>query len=208
MSKKERSKRPAAFLSLLLLRPPSAWKIYLQQWMLPDMQSGFCLEVFTKSKFFGQKLSDLGSVQNKLMQLKRVTRSVARGGSSPENSPLKGIWEPKLWRTCRCLDQNSEVFWLWSSPSVSEDLFFVEITCFRLEKPYEFLILAGKTLWILAKTFLFFWRLPEFGRKTASILFKTNENLRQVRLRLYQTSKKAPHFAKSWLRACVAQTEA
>ena len=59
--------------------------------MLPDMQSGFCLEVFTKSKFFGQKLPDLGSVQNKLMQLKRVTRSVARGGggggSSPENSP-------------------------------------------------------------------------------------------------------------------------
>ena len=38
----------------------------------------------------------------------------------------------------------------------------------------------------------FFWRSPKFDRKTASILFKTNEKLGQVRLRLYQTSKKAP----------------
>ena len=33
---------------------------------------------------------------------------------------------------------------------------------------------------------------PKFARKTASISFKSNEKLGQVRLRLYQTSKKAP----------------
>ena len=33
---KERPIGPAAFLSLLCLRPTTAWKIYLQLWMLPD----------------------------------------------------------------------------------------------------------------------------------------------------------------------------
>ena len=41
--------------------------------MLPDTQPGFCLEGWTKSKFFAQKLSDLGFVLTKPMQLKRVT---------------------------------------------------------------------------------------------------------------------------------------
>ena len=41
-----------------------------------------------------------------------------------------------------------------------------------------------------AKTF--FWRSPNFDRKNASIYLKTNENLGQVRLRLFQTSKNAP----------------
>ena len=71
--KKEIPIRPAAFLSLFRLRPTTAWKIYLQQWMLLDTQPGFCWEGLTKSKFFAQKLSDLGSVLDKLMQLKRVT---------------------------------------------------------------------------------------------------------------------------------------
>ena len=34
--------------------------------------------------------------------------------------------------------------------------FFLEITCFRLEKPFEFLISAEKTLRVSAKTFFFF----------------------------------------------------
>ena len=41
--------------------------------MLPDTQPGFCQKERTKGKFFAQKLSDLGSMLNKLMQLKRVT---------------------------------------------------------------------------------------------------------------------------------------
>ena len=41
--------------------------------MLPETQQGYCEEEQTKRKFFAQKLSDLGSVLNKLMQLKRVT---------------------------------------------------------------------------------------------------------------------------------------
>ena len=41
--------------------------------MLTDKQPGFCLEGRTKSKFFAQKLSDLGSELNKLMQFKRGT---------------------------------------------------------------------------------------------------------------------------------------
>ena len=42
MSKKRRPIRPAAFLSLFRLWPTTAWKIYLQQRMLPDTQPGFC----------------------------------------------------------------------------------------------------------------------------------------------------------------------
>ena len=42
-----------------------------------------------------------------------------------------------------------------------EDLFFLllEITYFRQEKPFKILISAGKSLWILVKTF-FFWSSP------------------------------------------------
>ena len=68
-------KRPAAFLSSFRLRTIIAWKIYLQQWMLPDVQLGFCLERWTKSKFFCTKTAyDLDPVLNKLMQLMRVTK--------------------------------------------------------------------------------------------------------------------------------------
>ena len=41
--------------------------------------------------------------------------------------------------------------------------FFLEIACFRPEKPLEFAISAGKSLAISMKTF--FWRSPVFGRK-------------------------------------------
>ena len=44
--------------------------------------------------------------------------------------------------------------------------------------------------WILVKAF-FFWRSPDFDRKTASIWFKTDENLGQVRLLLFLPLKKA-----------------
>ena len=74
-SKKKRPGRPAAFLSLFRLRPTITWKIYQLKRMLPDTQPEFCWEGWTseRSKFFAPKLSDLGSVQNKLMQLQRVT---------------------------------------------------------------------------------------------------------------------------------------
>ena len=95
----------------------------------------------------------------------------------------------------------------------NEDLFFLF---------GDHLISAGKTLSILAKTFFsfseitwflpekpfqFWWRpcsfkSPDFDRKTASILFKIDENLGQVRLLLFSPLKKAFPFAKSWLFAC------
>ena len=44
---------------------------------------------------------------------------------------------------------------------------------------------------------LFFWRSPDFDTKTASIWFKTDENLGQVRLLLFSPLKKARSpFAK------------
>ena len=82
-------------------------------------------------------------------------------------------------------------------------------------------IWTGKTVSILVKTF-FFWRSSDFERKTASIWFKTyenlvkppqsktasiwfktDENLDQVHLLLLPASKKPPPplFANSWLRA-------
>ena len=70
------------------------------------------------------------------------------------------------------------------------------------------LILDRKTLWISVKTFFWtekhselrrrpfflflFWRSPGFHWTIALIQFKTNENSGQVRLRLNETSKKAP----------------
>ena len=161
-----------------------------------------------------------------------------------KTAPPKGICEPKLWRTCRCLDQSSGVFWFWSSPKVGEDLsfgdhlisarktlwisdfgrkkplnfgedlcfcwrsptfgwkkplsfwlrpektlvflisaekkhwisvktffflFFLEITSIRPEKTLEFLISAEKTFQFRWRPFSFFWRLPNFDRKTTSI---------------------------------------
>ena len=44
----------------------------------------------------------------------------------------------------------------------------------------------------------FFLRSPDFDRNIASIRFKTDENLNQVRLLLFPASKKSPSFAKSW----------
>ena len=52
-----------------------------------------------------------------------------------------------------------------------EDHFF-EITCFSVEKSFEFPISAEKCISISVKaffSFFFFWRSPVFGRKTASI---------------------------------------
>ena len=71
-----------------------------------------------------------------------------------------------------------------------EDLFFFGDLLFS-EKTLEFLISARKKLLNFGED-LFSLRSPNFYRKIASIQFKTNENLGQVRLRLNQTSKKAP----------------
>ena len=67
------------------------------------------------------------------------------------------------------------------------------------------------TTWIWTKTltqiqwkpfsFFFFLRSPEFDRKTASIRFKTDQNLGQSCLLLFLASNKASPIANSWLRA-------
>ena len=101
-----------------------------------------------------------------------------------KTAPPKGIWEPKLWRTCRCLDQNSGFFWFWSSPKVGEDLFFYgDHPISARKKPFEFrwrpfffvgdhLHLAGKNPWISdfgrEKPFEFRWR-PFFFEITCII---------------------------------------
>ena len=80
---------------------------------------------------------------------------------------------------------SGEVTELWLRP-----FFFFEITKIWLEKPFQF------------RCRPFFWRSPDFDTKTASIWFKTDENLGQVRLLLFSPLKKARSpFAKSWLRA-------
>ena len=61
--------------------------------------------------------------------------------------------------------------------------FFLEITWFWTEKHSEFR---------RRPFFSFFWRSPGFHWRIASIQFQTNENLGQVRMRLNETSKKAP----------------
>ena len=48
----------------------------------------------------------------------------------------------------------SKLVFLW----MKTFFFFLEITCFRAEKPLEFAISAGKSLAISVKTFLFFQR--------------------------------------------------
>ena len=62
--------------------------------------------------------------------------------------------------------------------------FFLRSPVFRRKNPLNF----GEDL--------FFLRSPDFDRKTASICFKTNENLGQVRLQLHQTFKKAPSLCE------------
>ena len=81
-------------------------------------------------------------------------------------------------------------------------------------------ISAEKSLWILAKTFFFFFleitwfwaafEFPSFPRHFVSIFgqtvwnwFKINKNSSQGRLHTSHSFKIAPPFSKSWLRACV-----
>ena len=55
--------------------------------------------------------------------------------------------------------------------------YFLEITWFRPEKPFEYLISAGKTFWISVKTF-FCWRSPAFGpKKTLNFWFRRKNRL-------------------------------
>ena len=71
-----------------------------------------------------------------------------------ENSTPSNVWICEIGRN--------------SSLNFGEDLyFFLEITWFWAEKTFEFRISAEKSLWILAKTFFFFFfrRSPNFGRK-------------------------------------------
>ena len=77
--------------------------------------------------------------------------------------------------------------------------FFLETTCFWVEKTFEFLILAEKSVSISVKIFFFFgdhlflgginvW-ISEVSKK---FWFKNNENLGQACLHFSHSSKKAP----------------
>ena len=71
-----------------------------------------------------------------------------------------------------CGDEGVAVIWAEEAFEIGrkirlnfgEDLFFLEITCFWAEKPFEFPISAEKSVSISVKTF-FFLRSPVFGRK-------------------------------------------
>ena len=151
-----------------------------------------------------------------------ITSSVARGARGTRAPPialknkqnsaflvlLRPIFAPKMKtapppkefgsRSCEGLaviwTRIVEFFGSGAHPKSMKTFFFLlDITCFWPEKPFEFLISARKSLWISVKTFFGgVWRPPNFYWKIASIQFKTNENFGQVRLQLYQTSKKAP----------------
>ena len=64
--------------------------------------------------------------------------------------------------------------------------FFFEIANFGRKNRLNF----GKDLLFI---FFFFWRSLDFDKKTASIWFKTDENLGQACLLWFQASKKPPH---------------
>ena len=78
--------------------------------------------------------------------------------------------------------------------SLHEDLFFLRSPGFGWKNCLN----LGEDLFLGITCFCV------FGRKTASIKFKTDGNLGQVRLLMFQASKKAPPpFAQSWLRYCL-----
>ena len=112
--------------------------------------------------------------------------------------PPDGIGKQKLWRTCRYLDQNKGVFFIWSSSKVGENLLFL----FRRSPNF------GRKTRLNFGEDLFFGRSSEFDRKTAPIWFKTDENLGQVRLLLFQASKKAPPPFRETLATRLWVTEA
>ena len=91
----------------------------------------------------------------------------------------------------------------WSFVFLERSQSWSEVTEFWI-RPFFFLR-SPKIVWKNRFNFgedLFFWSSPDFDRKTASIWFKTDENLGQVRLLLFSPLKKARSpFAKSWLRA-------
>ena len=106
------------------------------------------------------------------------------GSRSCEGLPV--IWTRKVefFFLERIQSWSGEVTEFWLRP------FFLRSPKFGWKNRFNF----GEDLF-------FFWRSPDFDRKTASIWFKTDENLGQVRLLLFSPLKKAPSpFAKSWLR--------
>ena len=85
-----------------------------------------------------------------------------------------------------------------------EDLFFyfLEVTYFRAEKSFEFLISAEKSLWISVKTF-FFSRSPIFGRKNRSNFWLRLKN--PLFLFWRSTSSFDPDWDKFLVPSCPSQ---
>ena len=149
-----------------------------------------------------------------------IPSSVARGGCRPpiglksmQNSMffvlLRPIFAPKMKtappptglvsRSCEGLaviwNRIVEFFCSGAHPKFVKTLFIFLLFFFRSPN-------FGRKNRLNFGEDLFFLRSPGFDRKTASVYFKTVENSGQVRLLLFPASKKAPPFAKSWLRAC------
>ena len=117
---------------------------------------------------------------------------------------LRPIFAPKMKtatpmglgsRSCEGLPviwtRNVEFFFSGSHPKLVKKTDWISVKTFFLFFFGDHLISAGKTVSILVKTF-FFWRSPDFDRKTASIWFKTDENLGKVRFLLFPASKNPP----------------
>ena len=96
----------------------------------------------------------------------------------------------KLWRTSCFVDEKSGVVFSGEQINFGEAFFFWRSPEFGRKNRFK----KGKHL--------FFWKSLNFDKKSSSIWFKTDENLGQVCLLLFPASKKAPTFAKFWLRAC------
>ena len=88
-----------------------------------------------------------------------------------KTAPSKGIWKPKVWKTCCHLDQNSGVFGPGAHPkSLKTFFFFWSLPNFGRKIPLNFWNLARKSLWI--PFFVFFWRSPNFHWKITTIQLK------------------------------------
>ena len=111
--------------------------------------------------------------------------------SKNKNSPPNGIGKQRLWRTCCYLDQKSEVFFSWSYLKLVKKMDWISVKTFFFFFFFWSPNFGRKNRFNCGED-LFFWRSPNFDTKSASIWFKTDENLGQVCLLLFPAFKKAP----------------
>ena len=103
-------------------------------------------------------------------------------------------------------------FLVRSLPKIGEDrflffFFFLRSPVFGQKNPKNFRFRPEKPFKFGEDLFFFFFREHLKVTKNVSILFKTNEYLGQVRLRLHQTSYKTPAISKILVTLLVKQTQ-